>query len=404
MTVLLGTLGPWVACGNDDRSPAPSLNPGSGGRGSVGKGNRSGGEAGDRTDAAGGSTGNVGGEGDPGGISDGGSGSNGDAGAPGTGGVGGDKGSGVAGSDGTDEPVGPSDLIIITGGPWPDSFTGSCAAPMKWIPCPRAGAAFFGQDGTYRINVPTYTATASTLHDSVTGLTWQLEPEMQEKTQAEAVAYCDGLALADRDDWRLPTRLEYATILDAGLPGGFAVPIQIPSGTTGVHWTASAAAISQGGFYVVHDGFGTFNVAVSGQSIARCVRGPALTGTLAVGSDTVIDTLTNLEWQRASLDDRERTWQAALAYCESLRHAGKTDWRLPNIKELVTIVDETATLAPVVDAAAFGDSSASRYWSSSPASTSMSERLAFTLDAGIGNTPTVKMTDFAAARCVRTAD
>jgi hypothetical protein len=238
----------------------------------------------------------------------------------------------------------------------------------------------------------------------VTDLTWQLEPEMQEKTQAEAVAYCDGLSLADRDDWRLPTRLEYATVLDAGLPGGFAVPSQIPSGTTGVHWTASAAAISQGGFYVVHDAFGTFNVAVSGKSIARCVRGPALSGSLTVGADTVIDSLTSLEWQRTSLDERARTWQAALAYCESLRHADKNDWRLPNIKELVTIVDETATQAPVVDAAAFGASSASRYWSSSPASASMSERLAFTLDAGIGNTPTIKMTDFAAARCVRTAE
>jgi hypothetical protein len=413
VTLLLGTLGPWVACGTDDRNPAPSPSPSAGrcGRGSVGESNSGGSEAG--ADPVGGSesneagsTGELGGEGNLGGRSNAGSSSNGDAGASlSMAGGGAETGSGEAGSGGTGGPVDGTDLIVVTGGPWPDSFTGNCATPMKLIPCPRANGAFFGQDGNYRINVPTYTATTSTLHDSVTGLTWQLEPEKQQKPQAEAVAYCDGLSLADRDDWRLPTRLEYITMLDAGLPGGFAVPVQIPSGTTGEHWTASAAGISKSGFFVVDDASGTFNVAVSDtKSEARCVRGPTLSGTLAIGDDTVIDSMTGLEWQRTSLDDRERTWKAALAYCESLIHSGKDDWRLPNIKELATIIDESATLAPVVDAATFGDSSASRYWSSSPALTLASERLAFTLDAGIGNTPTVKMTEFAAARCVRTAD
>ncbi|WP_058485020.1 Lcl C-terminal domain-containing protein [Defluviitalea phaphyphila] len=35
------------------------------------------------------------------------------------------------------------------------------------------------------------------------------------------------------------------------------------------------------------------------------------------------------------------TWEEALAYAENLELAGYTDWRLPNAKELQSIVDYT---------------------------------------------------------------
>lgn len=34
-------------------------------------------------------------------------------------------------------------------------------------------------------------------------------------------------------------------------------------------------------------------------------------------------------------------WKDALAYCEELTSAGHSDWRLPNAKELQSIVDYT---------------------------------------------------------------
>ena len=34
------------------------------------------------------------------------------------------------------------------------------------------------------------------------------------------------------------------------------------------------------------------------------------------------------------------TWQAALSYCENLERGGTDDWRLPNIRELESLVDE----------------------------------------------------------------
>jgi hypothetical protein len=309
----------------------------------------------------------------------------------------------IGGAGGADP--GPPDLILSSGGPWPDSFTGSCASPSALISCPRLGEPFFGQDGTYRLNVPSYVTTATTLTDSVTGLVWQLEPEPIEKTKAAAAAYCDALDLGGQTDWRLPSRLEYVTVLDEGLPNGFAMPPPVSVTTTGGHWTSSPTGTTAGASFVVNDSYGAWTIAEDSTGVlARCVRGPAPSGSVQVGTDTAIDSMTELEWQRTELDDSDRDWESALDHCETLEHAGKTDWRLPSIKELATIVDESAAESLVVSDATFGDSDAYRYWSSTPAVSFGNERLALTLETGFGSSPSIKMTELAAARCVRTAD
>lgn len=54
------------------------------------------------------------------------------------------------------------------------------------------------------------------------------------------------------------------------------------------------------------------------------------------------------------------TWQNALAYCEGLEYAGYTDWRLPNINEMLSIFD------PALDPASSAfDSYHPWYWTSS---------------------------------------
>jgi len=64
--------------------------------------------------------------------------------------------------------------------------------------------------------------------------------------------------------------------------------------------------------------------------------------------DTVTDTCTGLMWQKntadvdgnGSIGDEDRlNWRGALKYCESLSFAGHDDWRLPNVRELQSIVD-----------------------------------------------------------------
>ena len=80
------------------------------------------------------------------------------------------------------------------------------------------------------------------------------------------------------------------------------------------------------------------------------------------GDGTTTDNVTNLVWQQED-DNSTRTWESALTYCEGLSLAGKSDWRLPNIRELETIVDETR-YSPAIDPTYFPNTNSSSYWSS----------------------------------------
>lgn len=58
---------------------------------------------------------------------------------------------------------------------------------------------------------------------------------------------------------------------------------------------------------------------------------------------TVLDQLTGLEWVQAphSLSGNSGTnkWNVAIDFCNNLIYAGRSDWRLPSIKELESLVD-----------------------------------------------------------------
>jgi hypothetical protein len=75
------------------------------------------------------------------------------------------------------------------------------------------------------------------------------------------------------------------------------------------------------------------------------------------GDGTVTDHCTGLMWQRDTADVNEDgqstdrdfvTWCGALAYCEGLSFAGHDDWRLPNVRELQSILDY-GRLSPSID-------------------------------------------------------
>lgn len=75
-----------------------------------------------------------------------------------------------------------------------------------------------------------------------------------------------------------------------------------------------------------------------------------------------VDHSTGLAWQYQD-DGVKRYWRDALDYCEGLELGGFTDWRLPNMVELHSIVD-IAVFNPSVDARYF-KAEARNYWSSS---------------------------------------
>ncbi len=58
---------------------------------------------------------------------------------------------------------------------------------------------------------------------------------------------------------------------------------------------------------------------------------------------TVTDNLTGLMWIKAphtlSGNAGQHTWSDAVVFCNELTHAGHSDWRLPNVRELLSLID-----------------------------------------------------------------
>ena len=90
------------------------------------------------------------------------------------------------------------------------------------------------------------------------------------------------------------------------------------------------------------------------------------------GDGTVTDNCTGLMWQKDAADtdgDQQVTydfddvlkWQHALSYCANLEFAGYTDWRLPNVRELQSIMDY-GRYSPAIDPVF--NSNSVLYWSS----------------------------------------
>jgi hypothetical protein len=84
-------------------------------------------------------------------------------------------------------------------------------------------------------------------------------------------------------------------------------------------------------------------------------------------SGTVLDTVTKLIWQEKSPNE-SYTWSEAEAYCKQ-QNAEKlggysSDWRLPEITELLTIVDYRR-VNPAFDQDAFSGPT-KEYWTSTP--------------------------------------
>ncbi len=92
----------------------------------------------------------------------------------------------------------------------------------------------------------------------------------------------------------------------------------------------------------------------------------ALFAELSRNGDIVSDDSTGLQWQD-NTTPFTMTWQGAIDYCENiLSLGGHEDWRLPNLNELTSIVDDTQ-YDPAIDSSTgngFQNTTSSPYWSS----------------------------------------
>jgi hypothetical protein len=214
-----------------------------------------------------------------------------------------------------------------------------------------------GQDAQYPDAAPRAFTTAKVgadevVTDSSTGLMWQGTDGACGGTgvttcpQSNAEIFCINLSYGGYTDWRLPTINELLNLLQ---PGDLSPGTGFPGGLPTLWSVTRYQPDGNKAWLMTYDYFGNAPVfALSQAEGARCVRGKTRTLNAAerylvtpVGSQKrVLDRSTGLEWQYSGVPETTgKTWNQALAYCESLSYAGKTDWRLPNLHESYTLLD-----------------------------------------------------------------
>jgi hypothetical protein len=251
---------------------------------------------------------------------------------------------------------------------------------------PKPGEPFFGQDGFYERNPPSYALSSDglTVHDRNTGLTWQRSPKIDgsgtltsrdKLTWAQAQARPAALNAAGYggySDWRLPSIKElYSLIhfsgvdLGPGADASNAAPFidvkyfkfaygDASAGERSIdsQWaTSTAYAANANQMFGVNFADGrikAYGTSMPGRAdktfFAICVRGNPSYGKNDFhdnGDETVTDRATGLMWSKAD-SGKGMNWEQSLAWVQRKNkenYLGHDDWRLPTAKQLQSIVD-----------------------------------------------------------------
>lgn len=245
------------------------------------------------------------------------------------------------------------------------------------IACPPRGALLSGQDAQHPGRRASYRDNHDgTVTDDVTGLTWAKAPSAPLPFD-DLAAYARASRLGGHADWRVPTIRELYSLIDyrggyTGDPASSRPYIDVSAFTfaygrgTGLgdaahgprpidvqEWSATEYVGRTMGRDRTVFGVNFADGRIKGYPVmdpanrmqtphrlaVRLVRGPAYGGNaFTVAGDVVTDAATGLAWTRRDAG-RALSWRDALAYCDTLTLAGHADWRLPNAKELNSIID-----------------------------------------------------------------
>lgn len=253
---------------------------------------------------------------------------------------------------------------------------------------PQVKDPFWGQDANYQINTPSYSNNNNgTISDNVTGLMWQ--KVMDKKiSYKEALSYAYKSKIGGYNDWRIPSIKElYSLIIFTGKVRGqkaikpfidtqyFDQPLgnkqkgereidaQTWSSTEYVGRTMRNDETVFGVNFVDGriKGYPKYNPRTGkpNKMYFRLVRGNtqyAINQFIDNRDGTVTDLATGLMWQKKD-SSIGMNWKDALSYAKNLSVGYFNDWRLPNAKELQSIVDYsrslqttgTAAINPVFD-------------------------------------------------------
>lgn len=250
------------------------------------------------------------------------------------------------------------------------------------ISTPTEGQAFYGQDAHFQNNPSSYTNNGDgTITDNVTGLIW--EQSISDKISFdEAFAKAAKSFLGGFNDWRVPTIKELYSLIQFTGQLIQGTPIQLyidenyfdqPLGNTSLGEREIDAQTWSATEYVGHTmindetifGVNFIDGRIKGYPKDKPSSGVANTmyfrmvrGNTEYGKNnfvnnedgTISDLATGLMWQQHD-NISGINWEAALNYAVNLNTGGYGEWRLPDAKELQSIVDYSRSLQTTNSAA-----------------------------------------------------
>ncbi|HEY5652780.1 MAG TPA: sulfatase-like hydrolase/transferase [Pontiella sp.] len=268
-----------------------------------------------------------------------------------------------------------------------------------------------GQDAHYSANPPSYCDNGDgTISDQVTGLMWTKDPG-EKMTLSEAERGAKKCRTGGYSDWRLPSVKELYSLIQLNgtdpdpmgtdtthlkpfiddsifnfsygkeengeriIDSQFATSTKYVSTTMGGNETMFGVNFADGRI----KGYPISSRRGEGRYYVIYVRNNPDYGINQFkdnGDGTITDEATGLTWMKAD-SGTGMDWPSALEYAENLELAGYSDWRLPNAKELQSIIDysrspdttDSAAIDPIFDCTPIknegGDKDFAHYWTSS---------------------------------------
>lgn len=243
------------------------------------------------------------------------------------------------------------------------------------------------------------TRAGDVVSDPSTGLDWHAAVSAV-MPYADMAGYCEASTTGGHDDWRMPTWIELTSIVDyahqdpAMNLGLFSAP------STGFVLSTTRYSVDRIVGIMLQDGRYTFVDPALPETYVHCVRGAVRGGTAParrydIQEEIVVDRVTQLEWQR-NASSEPMPYAAAEPHCEALALDGG-GWKVPSIKQLLTLFDATSTAFTRWYVPAFGSTVVRATWSR----TSFENRAYWNIDFGIGDQDNDAPTYLAAVRCVR---
>lgn len=292
-----------------------------------------------------------------------------------------------------------------------DSGQTHCAFQREFVACKRTGQD--GESGRDRTSpndlnghagfsfvkvsatgedLPRNATSWACVKDKVTGLMWEVKTQDggahdgsrtftnyrdgRDGDTSQFIRQTNLEALCGYTDWRLPQRVEMQSLVDysVGYPEYSIDANWFPNTVTQWQWTATPSSLNPTLSWGISLTFGTVQIPYMPvfPATAMLVRTAAPdSSSTAVrfkpDGDQVLDTRTRLIWKRCSEGQR---WNGdtcegeakAFTWFRALQLGRAQGWRLPNVKELGSLVDDTRH-SPAIDPA-FPGTPASTYWSS----------------------------------------